>query len=137
MTKFRVFEVLALKDLLRTSELDRYRYVVAEGMAEPNEGERIEEMNPFVIMPLQWDMNVINELVTAWDVDLDISGHLTNRFSQSYYRKGPLAEDVVYGPWLWDIDDQPSTHGISMAYLHENVNKVEPWVFVPFQSARS
>ena len=30
---------------------------------------------------------------------------VTDRFSQSYYREGPLAEDVVYGPWLWDIDD--------------------------------
>ena len=85
MTKFRVFEVLALKDLLRTDEsyeLDPYRYVVVDGAAGPNEGERVEEINPFVIMPPQWDMNAIDELVTAWDVNLDISGHLTNRFTR-------------------------------------------------------
>ena len=57
-TKFRVFEVLALKDLLMTDEpydSGPYRYVVVDGTAGPNEGERVEEINPFVNMPLQWD----------------------------------------------------------------------------------
>lgn len=30
---------------------------------------------------------------------------VTDRFPQSYYREGPLAEDVMYGTWLWEIDN--------------------------------
>lgn len=53
-----MFEVLALKHLLRTDEpydSGPYRQLVVDGTAGPNEEERVEEINPFVNMPLQWD----------------------------------------------------------------------------------
>ena len=75
-------------------------------MTGPNEGERVEEMDLFVSMPLQWDMNAINELVTAWDVDLDISDHLTNRFIRYIVKvlNGMKATDAEM---IWQSDNLP------------------------------